>query len=63
MNNGLVSDNYILIVGVSDCWDDGIREVFGPFTEQESVDLNDYYERNSESVTGVFRLKKICDLS
>jgi len=55
---------YVLVVGYSNYWDDGIRKVLGPFeTRQEAMDMENYCDRHicdcyAGIITRIFELTK-----
>ena len=50
---------YVLVVGCSNYWNDGIFKVLGPFrTMQEAVDMENYCDRYTSVITEIFELTK-----
>jgi hypothetical protein len=49
---------YVLVVGYSKYYDDGIWKVFGPFATRQEAEAIEYEEKYSRLYTEIFELTK-----
>ncbi|MGD9159006.1 MAG: hypothetical protein PVG39_11410, partial [Desulfobacteraceae bacterium] len=39
-----MKEEYVVVIGYSECWNDGVREILGPYTLKEAKKIEGYYD-------------------